>query len=89
MSLFIEVLICASINAIDWKVIRWWSVFVKLASNLSSIGIPQTMPLLFEFIVFYLCVCVCDCTAFDLVEIVTAVPDAMEPIVHSYHIFPV
>ena len=56
-------------------------MFVKLASKLSSAlyrpGIAQTMPL-FEFIVFYLCVC--ECTAFDLIKIATAVPDTIEPL---------
>ena len=57
-------------------------MFVKLASKLSSalyrLGIAQTMPLLFEFIVFYLRVC--ECTAFDLIKIATAVPDTIEPL---------
>ena len=42
------------------------------------------MPLLLEFIVFYLCVC--ECTSLDLLEIDTTVPDTMEPIIHSYHV---
>ena len=57
-------------------------MFVKLASVLScalyKLGIVQTIPLLFEFIVFYLCVC--ECTAFDLIKIATAIPDALEPL---------
>ena len=61
-------------------------MFVKLASNLSSalyrLGIVQTMPLLFEFIVYNLCVC--ECTAFDLIKLATAVPDTMEPLFLPY-----
>ena len=60
-------------------------MFVKLASKLSSalykLGIVQTMPLLLSS----LCsMCVCECTAVDLIKIATAVPDTMEPLFLPY-----
>ena len=54
----------------------------KLSSALYTLGIAQTMPLLLEFIIFYLCVC--ECTAFDLIKTATDVPDTMEPLFFSY-----
>ena len=64
-------------------------MFVKLASKLSGaleyrFGIAQTMPLLFEFIVFYLCVC--ECTAFDRIKI-DIILYLMQWSLYSYHMF--